>query len=80
METGNHEIEIKSCVVPGVRVPGGTVRNCAALSGITPSNPIPSHPLAYGDLEETSSAVVVLRNDAGALSTPRHCNITPVVC
>lgn len=36
------ETEIKSFVVPGVRIPGGTACNCALLSGITPSNLFPS--------------------------------------
>lgn len=36
------EMEIKSFVVPGVRIPGGTVCNCRLLSGITPSNLLPS--------------------------------------
>lgn len=35
-----------------------------------PQQPPPLHPLAYGDLEETSSVAVMLRNDAGALLHP----------
>ena len=82
---------MKWFVIPGVRIPRGMASNCTLISGITPNNlPPPLHSLPCGDLGETSSLVVMLRNDAGRSlpflrllhlrPPPGYCNITRVVC
>ncbi|MED6239053.1 hypothetical protein ATANTOWER_001139 [Ataeniobius toweri] len=86
METGNHRDRNKIICGSWCEDTQGKGRQLHTVEWHYPQQPPPLHLLPYGDLEETSSVVVMLRNDAGTLSTtlpyptrPCYCNITPVV-
>lgn len=80
METGNHRDRNKIICCSRCEDTRGNSMQLHTVEWHYPQQPPPLHSLPYGDLERTSSVVVMLRNDAGTLSTPCYCNITPVVC
>lgn len=71
METGNHRDRNKIICCSRCEDTQGNGMQLHTVEWHYPQQPPPPlHSLPYGDLEETSSVVVMLRNDAGTLSTP----------
>lgn len=79
MEAGNRGDRNKIICCSWCEDTRGDGMQLQAVEWHYPQQPPPLHSLPHGDLEETSSVVVMLRNDASTLSTPCYCNITPVV-